>query len=162
MPERTEVEKYVRWLIALDIISKPLSSLGDKGMRREKKTVKNIVALLEKESEISKRIFAKIEKREEEKARTLREGITQFKKKYPSYGTILEGIIAETRIKKNEYLIYGLNENYKLSEEDYVRVMMDLGFKRREAVSIYPHIIAISERLGKASEQAERRILISK
>ena len=65
-------------------------------------------------------------------------------------------------MKQNKYLSYGLTEGFKLSEEDYIGVMMDLGFDRREAASIYPHIIAISERLGKASEQDKRLILISK
>ncbi|MBI2124870.1 hypothetical protein HYT92_03705, partial [Candidatus Pacearchaeota archaeon] len=48
------------------------------------------------------------------------------------------------------------------AEEDYLGVMMDLGFNRREASSVYPHILAISERMGKASEQAERSIIVSK
>jgi len=160
MPERTEVEKYIRWLIASDIIYRPLKSLGEKGLRRLDKTAGEISDLLKDEEEIGERVFAKIEKKDEEKARTLREGINAFKKRYPQYGEILENMIAEKRTKSNRYLTFGLREGFKLGEEDYVRVMMDLGFDRREA-SFYPHIIAISERLKKAKVQAQRRILLS-
>lgn len=98
----------------------------------------------------------------EEKSKTLREGINAFKKEYSSYGKILEGLIAKKRIKRNKNLVYRLNKGYNLSEEDYVWVIMDLGFDRREASAMYPHILAISERLGKANEQMERTILLSK
>lgn len=161
MPERTEIEKETRTLIATDILYKPFSSLGDKGKRRAEKHAKNITAFLKEGEEKGERIFARIEKKDEEKARTLREGIDAFKKEYPKYGNLLEGCIAKKRMSLNKYLIYGLEGSFKLAEEDYVKVMMNLGFTRREANSVYPHILAISERLGKAVEQAERSMLIS-
>lgn len=160
MPERTEIEKEVRYLISLDTLYKPLSSLGDKGKRRAEKKASNIVVLLKDGEEKGERIFARVEKLDEEKARTLREGIDEFKKQYPRYGEMLEEFIQKKRVKNNKYLIYGLNGGFKLGEEDYMRVMMDLGFERREASSVYPHIIAISERLGKAFQQAERKMLV--
>lgn len=160
MAERTEIEKEVRSLTALDILYKPFSSLGDKGKRRAEKHEKNIVSLLKDGEEKGERIFARIEKKDEEKARTLREGIDAFKKEYSKYGKLLEECIAKKRLSQNRYLIYGLAGGFKLGEEDYARVMMDLGFTRREANSVYPHILAISERLGKAVEQAERSMLI--
>ena len=161
MVERTEIEKYVRWLIASDILYRPLKSLGEKGLRRLDKTAGEISDLLKDKEEIGERVFAKVERKDEEKARTLREGISAFKKRYPLYGNILEDMIAEKRTKSNRYLIYGLQEGFKLGEEDYVRVMMDLGFDRREASSVYPHVIAVSERLKKAKVQAQRGILLS-
>lgn len=161
MPERTEIEKFVRWLVSSDILYRPLKSLGEKGLRRLDNTAKEISDLLKEEEEIGERVFARVERKDEEKARTLREGINTFKKKYSQYGEILEGMIAEKRKKSNKYLTYGLQKDFKLGEEDYIRVMMDLGFERREASAVYPHIIAVSERLGKAKTQAQRRILVS-
>jgi hypothetical protein len=160
MPERTEVEKFVRWLIASDIVYRPLKSLGEKGIRRLDKTAKEISSLLKEEEEIGERVFARVERRDEDKARTLREGVNEFVEKYPEHGEILKTIIKKKRRKHNKYLAYGLQEGFKLGEEDYVRVMMDLGFERREAASVYPHILAISERLKKAKEQTERSILL--
>jgi len=90
MHGRTEVEKYVRALIALDALYKPLSSLGDKGKRRAEKSAKGIVSLLKEGEEKGERIFARVEKSEEERARTLREGIDEFKKQYKEQGEILE------------------------------------------------------------------------
>ncbi len=160
MPERTEVEKFVRWLIASDILYRPMKSLGEKGIRRLDKIAKETSGLLKAGEEVGERVFARVEKRDEDKARTLREGIEEFKSRYPQYADVLEGIIKQKRVKHNKYLVYGLQEGFKLGEEDFIGRMMDLGFERREASSIYPHIIAISERLEKAKEQVERSILL--
>jgi len=161
MPERTEIEKYVRLMIASDILYRTLNNLGEKGIRRLNKTAKNIVDLLEKKEEIGSRVIAKIEELDEEmKARTTKEGIDEFCKKYPQYGIILKGLIEEKRLKRNKYLVYGLNPPYKLSEEDYIQVIMDLGFDRREASSIYSHILNYSQKEGKANETLERKILL--
>jgi hypothetical protein len=162
MVERSDLEKRVRRLIAEDVTSKVLKSLGDKGDRRLKKGAKEIVNLLNEGEEPNNRFYVGIEKDREEKARTMKEGINAFKKQYSRYGKILEGLIAEKRIKRNKNLVYRLNKGYNLSEEDYVQVMMNLGFERREASAMYPHILAISERLKKADEQMERTILLSK
>jgi len=159
--ERTNVERESRYLIAGDISYRILESLGKKGTRRLNKAAKNVEALLKDSENEGNSVYARIEKKdEEEKARTMNEGIAEFYKQFPEMGSILKGLIEEKRAKKNKYLVYGLNENYKLGEEDYVRVIMDLGFDRREACSIYPHVLAISERLGKANEKAERTILL--
>ena len=161
MAERTELEKRVRRIIAADITYRVLKSLGEKGVRRLDKRATEIVGLLDKEEQ-GDRFYARIEKTEEEKARTLRQGIDAFKKKHPRYGNVLEGLIAEKRLERNENLIYGLTKGSKLSEEDYVQIIMDLGFEKREASAMYPHILAISERLGRADEHKERLILIPK
>ena len=163
MPQRTEVEKQTRNLVALDVLYKPFSSLGDKGRRRVEKDSKLIAQLLKEGEEKGERVFARVKRiKEEKRARTIKQGIDTFKKEHPRYGEKLQQLIDETREKQNRYLVYGVVEGFKLGEEDYVRVMMDLGFDRREASAVYPHILAISERLGKASEQAERTILVSK
>ncbi len=162
MVERSELEKRVRRLIAGDITYRVLKSLGDKGTRRLNKRAANIVELLEKGEEPNNRFFAEIKVIPEQKARTMKEGIDAFKQKYPNYGKILEGLIAEKRERKNKNLVYLLSKGYNLSEEDYVQVIMNLGFEKREASSMYPHILAISERLGKADEYKERTILLSK
>ncbi len=161
MPERTEIEKYVRGLVSADITYRPLKSLGEKGVRRIDKKAEDLAGLLRKGEEKGNRIEARIEERpEEEKARTLNEGIDEFCKKYPPYGKILKGLIEEKRIERRNYLIYNIKEGYKLSEEDYIKILEEIGFNKREAASIYPHILAISERLGKAGENLERNILL--
>lgn len=159
MVERSELEKRVRRLVASDISYRVLKSLGEKGVRRLGKIAEQIEEALETE-EANERFSAQIKTSPEEKARTLRQGIDAFKEEHPKYGPILEKMIAEKRTQSNKQLFYRINPGYKLSEDDYVLVMMDLGFDRREASAIYPHIISISERLGKADENLERTILI--
>ncbi|MEM3405415.1 MAG: hypothetical protein QW117_00345 [Candidatus Pacearchaeota archaeon] len=161
MAKRTEIEKYVRWMIASDILYRTIKNLGEKGMRRLNKTAKNIADLIEKKEEIGERIIAKIEElTEERRARTMKEGIEEFSKKYPQYGKILKGIIEEKRLERNKYLVYALKPSFTLAEEDYLQVIMDLGFDRREASAIYPHILEYAEREGKSSFYEERKILL--
>ena len=157
--ERSELEKKVRKLIASDISYRVLKSLGEKGVRRLDKIAREIEEALETEEE-NERFFAQIKTTPEEKARTLRQGIDAFKEEHPRYGLLLEEMIAKKRIQSNKYLFYKLNSGYKLSEEDYVQVIIDLGFERREASAMYPHILSISERLRKADETLERSILL--
>lgn len=160
MVERTTIETYVRHLVATDIIYRPLSSLGGKADRRKEKMAKEISDLLKGDCETGERIFARIEKRDEEKARTLREGIDAFKKEYPKYGEILEGKITSKRTKNNKYLVFGISEGYQLGREDYIRVMKDLGLSEDASCAMYPHLKELSDTLGKAKEQSERTILL--
>ena len=159
MVERSELESRVRRLVSADILYRTLKSLGERGVRRLDKRSEEIVQLLDEEE--NQRFFLKIEEIGEERARTLREGIDKFKEEYPRQGEILEQCISSKRTERNKYLIYGIRRGFHLAEEDYLQVMMDLGFERREASSIYPHILSISRRLKKADEHKKRSTLIS-
>ena len=159
MAERSELEINVRNLVAYDVISKPLSSLGNKVSRARTSLAKEISGLV-REGEEFERVTAYIERKDEQKARTLREGIDAFKEEHPRYGKILEGLIKEKRLKNNRYLCYGINEGFKLGCEDYRRVMKSVGLEAEQADAMYPHLIELSDRLGEASEQAVRQILV--
>ncbi len=159
MVNRNDLEITVRDMVAYDILSKPLSNLGAKADRRRDKMAEQAAELVSFGFS-SERVTAYVETRDEEKARTLREGITSFKRSYPKYGNILEGMIEQKRAQKNEYLVFGINPGFKLGAEDYRRVMKDLGMSSREADAMYPHLLDISDRLGKSRENAERNILL--
>jgi hypothetical protein len=162
MVERTEIEKHVRKMISIDILCRPLKSFGEKGIRSLDKLAKNTSDLLEQGKDIGDRVNVEIKELEEKKARTLKEGIDEYSEKHPQQGKELKRIIAEKRKKRNKYLVYGLEEDYKLGEEDYIKVMINLGFSSREAAAIYSHILNYSERMGKAYENTERKILLKK
>ena len=157
MVQRTELETTVRRMVALDILSKPLSSLGQKAGRRRDKLAEEAAGSLQSGLE---RVFAYTETTETEKARTLREGITVFKKEYPKYGKVLEGMIQEKRIQKDTQLVYGINEGCSLGVGEYRSVMRDLGLSAMEADGMYTHLLEVSHRLGSASEYAKRTILL--
>lgn len=159
MVNRSELELSVRNMVAYDILSKPLTSLGQKADRRKDKVGKEISALL-REGEQFERVVAHIERREEERARTLREGIEAFKEEFPKYGKALEEKIEVKRSRSNKYLVYGVADGFRLSADDYRRVMKDLGMNVVEADAMYPHLLQISDRLGKAGENSLRDILL--
>lgn len=159
MVSRNDLEITVRDMVAFDILSKPFSSLGSKAYRRRDALAED-VALLVATGERAERIVAYVEIREEERARTLREGINTFKDEHPRYGAILEGLIEEKRKRSNQYLVFGIAPDFRLGAEDYRRVMKDLGMTTVQADSIYPHLLEISARLGKAGENATRDILL--
>jgi len=159
MVERTELEINVRNLVAYDILEKPLSSLEGKAKRRKEKIANELAELLDV-GEDGERIFASIEYREHDKARTLREGIDAFKKEHPRYGDILEGAIAQKRLARDEVLVYGIKPGFRLGTDDYLRVMVSLGLSREQACGMYPHLKEISEKLGKAAEDKQREILL--
>jgi len=159
MVERNDLETNVRSMVAYDILSKPLSSLGQKAGRKKDKLAGESAGLLRSRYE-SERIVAYVETREEERARTLREGIVDFKETHPKYGTILEGMIQQRRSTSNKYLVYGVADGFKLGAEDYRRVMRELGMSTVQADAMYPHLLDISDKLGKAEENARRDILL--
>lgn len=159
MVERNDLEITVRNMVAFDILSKPLSSLGHKADRRRDKLAEIAAGLLGSGYE-TERVVAYVEKREEEKARTLREGIEAFKEEHPRYGKILEGMIVEKRAASSKYLVFNVAEGYRLAAEDYRRVMRELGMSTIQADAMYPHLLEISDKLGKAGENAKRSILL--
>lgn len=158
MVQRTELETSVRKMVALDILSKPLSSLGQKAGRRRDKLAGEIAEVLPCGD--LERVFAYTKITEEEKARTLRDGIAVFNKEYPKYGKILEGCIEEKRVQKNEHLVYGVRQGWSLGVNEYRGVMRDLGLSAIEADSMYPHLVELSDRLGYVHECAPRTILL--
>ena len=159
MVSRNELETTVRNMVAFDILSKPLSSLGSKSYRRRDKLAAEAAELVEEEPK-SNRFIAYVEEREEERARTIREGIEEFKKIYPEYGRMLEEMIKQTRVEKNDYFVFGIADGFKLAAEDYRRVMRDLGMSTVQADTMYPHLLDISDELGKARENTKRSILL--
>ena len=159
MVERTDLELTIRDIVAYDILSKPLASLGHKADRRRDKLAALAYQLLDA-GEVADRVIAYVEPKEEERARTLREGISAFKEAHPDYGRILEGLIAEKRQESNQYLVYGVQEGRKLAAEDYRRAMREMGITTIQADAMYPHLLEQSVRMGKAGENERRSILL--
>ncbi|MDP3917387.1 MAG: hypothetical protein Q8Q42_03830 [Nanoarchaeota archaeon] len=161
MVQRTELETTIRRMVANDILSKPLSSLGQKAARRRDSLSKEAERLLRTGARLDlERAFVRMERTSEEKARTMREGIEAFQETHPRYGAILEGLIKEKRLKNNTQLVYGIANGFNLGLEEYRGVMRDLGMSTRQADAMYTHLLDISEQLGKAGEYEERTILL--
>jgi len=159
MVERTELEILTRNMVAYDVLKAPLSSLHQKAGRKQKAAAKTAAQYIEA-GDVADRVYVSIQETEQEKARTLRQGINTFKEAHPRYGAKLEGMISETRTQKNNIIQYGIEDGFKLGTQDYVRVMKDLGLSETAAHAMYGHLLEVSEKLGKASETGMREILL--
>ncbi|MCU0642551.1 MAG: hypothetical protein MUF61_03180, partial [archaeon] len=111
---------------------------------------------------VGERVYARVESEDRMKARTLKEAISDFGEQYPSHGKVLQGIIAEKRLQKEEHLYFGVNEGCRLAENDYMAVMKDLGFGEVTARGLYSELIEVSRNLARKRGSPERSILIGK
>jgi hypothetical protein len=158
-----ETERQLVRLVTTDRLYTAASSLDGKLKRLRTGLAKGIAKKI-KDSDsadfVGERAYASIQEEESEKARGMKEGIEKFKKAFPKYGTILEGMIAEKRANKVTNLYFGLLDQKKLSSGDYMAVMKTLGFTEHAARELYPELMASSKKLVNQREQYEGSILV--
>ncbi len=153
------VEEKLIELIAVDRIDKPISSMSGKIKRLKPKIAKEIDSEII-ESYEGKRVWARIDEEDHQKARGLKEGIEKFCNEFPKYGKILKGYIEEQRAIRERYLVFGMQPESRITSADYVGVMKNLGFTEVTAEKLYPELMEISRKLSKKREEYERSILI--
>jgi len=159
--ERTDGEKAVRKLIATNDLRIPFSSIYQKIKACEDNFAAGIQGYVNEKVNFGNSALASIEYKDKSVARGMRDGIEEFKAQYPKYGAILEGLIQEKRVKSETHLIYGLNEGYKLHDNEYVSIIKDIaGLNDCEAEAIFPEIMKVSERLKKKKKEGLRDILV--
>jgi len=155
------LERKIIQLIATDRIEIPISSMSGK-LKRIKPKLANAIDLPESEEYTGERVYARIEHEDKEKSRTIREAIEEFAEKYPKHGEVLKGIIAEKRLQKETHLYFGVKDGCRLTAEDYMSVMTDLGFSPATAERLYPELIETSRKLAEKRGRPERSVLIGK
>ncbi len=154
-----ELERKLIEIIATDRIDKPISSMSGKLKRRKPKLAKEI-NLDDDVFYKGDRVWARVGYEDKTKARGMRDGIREFSQKYPRYGTILNGIIEEKRLYRETHLYFGMQEGCRITSEDYLGVMQDLGFTNATAKKLYPELMEISRNLARKRQEKERSILI--
>jgi hypothetical protein len=155
-----ELERRIIRLIATDRIEVPISSMSGKLKRKKPKLGQEIE--LPKSKYVGERVYARITEEDEMKARTMKEAVAEFCGKYPTHGKILQGIVAEKRLKKETHLYFGVNEGCRLTEADYMGVLKDLGFGEVTSRGLYNELIEVSRNLSKKRGSPERSVLIGK
>jgi hypothetical protein len=153
-----ETETKILELIAMDRIEIPISSMSGK-LKRQKPKIAEEIDLGNKTKYQGERCYARIESEDLEKARGMREGIDEFAKRHPKYGIILNDLIQEKRTERETHLYFGMHENCRLTEADYMGVMQSLGFTETTARNLYPELMQVSRNLSRKRDE-ERRILI--
>jgi len=152
-------ESRVLELIATDRIDIPVSSMSGK-LKRRKPKIAEAVGLFEDGDEFnSDRVYARVEQTDKMKARGMKEGIEKFSDEFPRHGKILKGYIEEQRAKSETHLYFGMQNGRKLTADDYIGVMKDLGFSEQAARSLYPELMSVSRNLARKRDE-ERSILI--
>ena len=158
MAENESLERQVIELVAADRLYIPVSSIDGKLKRMKPKLAKAIA--LPKDSFKGERVYARIESENEQKARGMKEGIELFCTKYPQYGKILTGMIEEEREVRETHLYFGMNDGRRLTADDYLGVMANLGFGPVSAKNLYHELIEVSRDIKRKRQEDERSIML--
>lgn len=159
-----ETERQLVRLVTTDRLYTAASSLDGKLKRLRAGLAKTLTESIRASDNaadfVGERAYASIQEEESEKARGMKDAVNNFAKKYPKYGKILQGMIAEKRADKVTNLYFGLLDQKKLSSGDYMAVMKTLGFTEHAARGLYPELMASSKKLVNQREQYEGSILV--
>ncbi|MEK6906342.1 MAG: hypothetical protein AABW81_01835 [Nanoarchaeota archaeon] len=145
-------------LIATDRIYIPVSSMDGK-LKRTRPKLGKALELSVGDSFEGERTYARVTHGEQLKARTMSEAVDKFAEEYPRHGKILQGYIEEKRDKREINLVFGINPGCRLTDEDYMSVMKNLGYTDALARKTLPGILDYSRRLSRKRDE-ERSVLI--
>ena len=154
-----DTERQILELIATDRIHIPISSMEGKLKRRKPKIAGAINLDAYEGSFQGERVYARLEPEDKLKARGMSEGINKFCTEYPKQGEILQTMIEEERSKREDHLYFGTVEGARLTADDYIAVMTDLGLTESTARKLYPDLMEISRNLSRKRDE-ERSILV--
>lgn len=153
------LERSVIQLVAADRIDIPISSISGKLKRMKPKLALAVDIGDESKPYKGERVYARVEKENEMKARGMRDGIEEFSRRYPQYGKILEGIIAEQREWRETHLYFGMRDGCRLTADDYLGVMTDLGFTPARSEGLYAELMEVSRNLSRKRDE-ERSVML--
>jgi len=152
------LERQVIELVAADRIFITTSSIDNK-LKRMRPKLAQAIELPEDEYS-GQRVYARVKQDDTTgKARTMAEAVNTFAERYPKYGQILNGLIAEKRVAKETNMYFGVNPGCRLTADDYLGVMANLGFTETQARNLYEPLINTSRSIAKKRNE-ERSILI--
>lgn len=152
------LENQVIELIAADRIFITASSMDNK-LKRVRPKLAKAIDLLGKDYS-GERVYARTRIEDStEKSRTMREAVDEFAQQYPRHGKILNGMIEETRDSKESNLYFGINPGCRLTADDYLGVMANLGFTTAQSRALYGPLIETSRAIAKKRNE-ERSILV--
>jgi hypothetical protein len=155
-----ELERQIIEVVARDRINKPISSMSGKLKRRIPKLAKEI-GISPGESYEGERVFARVEAEDQTyAARKMSEAVDIFAEKYSRHGKILRGLIEETRAGSETHFYFGVNDGCRLTADDYLGVMTDMGFTEATARRLYPELMNVSRKMTRKRNETERSVLI--
>jgi hypothetical protein len=153
------LERQVIQLIATDRTEIPISSMSGK-LKRKKPKLAQAIVLPDTNRYNGERVYANLREEDLDKARGMKEAIALFEQEFPKYGTILRGMIEKKRKLREKHLYFGVKDGCRLTADDYIGVMENLGLSEAAAKALYPEIIEVSRDLSRQRGYPERSILI--
>jgi len=154
-----KLESDLVQLVAMDRIEIPISSISGK-LKRLKPTHAKAMDFSPYNGNFEgERVYGNVESVDKMKARGMKEAISEFSEEFPRYGLILKGKIEEKRAKRETHLHFGMYDGCRISSEDYMGVMTDLGFTESTARNLYPELMEVSRKLSRKRDEC-RSILI--
>lgn len=155
-----KLERQLIEIVALDRIDKPISSMSGKLKRRKPKLAKTVDLSDFENHYDGNRVWARVQYDDKLKARGLKEGIEKFENQFPKYGRILRGYIEEQRTMRETHLYFEMQDDCRITSNDYLGIMQDLGFSQAISKRLYPELMDISRKLSRKRNEIERSILI--
>jgi len=146
-----QLERQVIELVAADRAYIPVSSMDGKLKRIRVKLAQDITVPNGRYS--GERVFARVDDEDCMKARGIKEGIEEFERRHPQYGSELRGLIEEKRMERETHLYFGTNPGCRLAAEDYLGVMANLGFTEAQARTLYAPLIETSRAIAKKRDE---------
>jgi hypothetical protein len=152
-----QFERQVIELVAADRAYIPVSSMDGKLKRLRLKLAQDMT--VPNGRYVGERVFARIDDDDCMKARGIKEGIEAFAEQYPKHASILTGLIEEKRMERETHLYFGVNPGCRLTADDYLGVMANLGFTEAQARTLYEPLIGTSRAIAKKRDEA-RSVMI--
>jgi len=152
------MENQIVKLIAEDRLQVPMSSLEQKVRKSKMSDAKSIAEMIGEKFD-GNRVYAFVEEEDKDRARGMKEAVAEFEQEFPKYGAILKGKINEKRKLSEKYLYFGLYDGCKLTSEDYLGVLQNIGLTERAARELYPELLNLSRKLVKGKGE-ERSIIV--
>ena len=151
------LERQIIELIAADRFSIATSSI-DRKLSRMRPELARAVELPGKKY-FGERAYARVVDEEGRKARGMKEAIKVFCNRHPQYGKELNGLIAEQRTMTEPTLYFGMQTGCRLTTDDYLGVMSNIGFTDAQSKVLYEPLIETSRAIAKKRDE-ERSIVL--
>ena len=152
-----QLERQVIELVATDRAYIPVSSMDGKLKRLRMKLAQSIN--VPNGNYIGERVYARMDDEDCMEARGTKEGIDEFAKRHPTYGSELRSLIEEKRMKSEVRIYFGVKPGCRLTADDYLGVMANLGFTEAQARTLYEPLINTSRIMEKKRDE-ERSVMI--
>jgi hypothetical protein len=157
MTTNEALERQVIDLVAADRIFVATSSMDNKLKRMRPKLAREVE--LDGRRYSGERVFAFVEDEEGKKARGMKYAIEEFSRRHPNYGQELKGLVAEQRTVTEPTLYFGMQEGRRLTSEDYLGVMSNLGFTESQARALYAPLLDTSRSLARKRDETRSIVL---